>query len=102
MKFRNIESTGIERNNDANGSRTYTSIFLNEKDEQFMIDIRSESYKRQSYAKLFKWSQQQGWLIITTKNPHFHYNVDISFSNDFEQTVFDPIIKDLKEIAGFF
>lgn len=102
MKFKTIYNTGIEILGDSNGSRTYVEVFTNDKEEQYKIEIKSESYITQSYAKLYKWSTTDGWLQIVNKNPRRQFGVDISYKDNFSVNVFDPIIKDLKKLAESF
>lgn len=101
MSFKTITDTGIQ-NLHSNGGRSQTIIFKNDKDQQFKICILSESYKPQSYARLYKWTDTNGFSIITAKNPVSSYNIDISYQQQYRKNAFDPIIKDLQEIASHF
>lgn len=102
MKFKTIYNTGIQKLDDSNGSRTYVEVFTNDKEEQYKIEIKSESYISQSYAKLYKWSTTEGWLQIVNKNPKRQFGVDISYQDNFPANIFDYMIKDLKKLAESF
>lgn len=101
MNWKTIVNTGIQKGS-TNGSRTFEEIFVNEKNEKFRITIRSESYVPQSYARLSKWSEEKGWLVIHSKNPKRDYDIDISYHETFSVHSFDPIIYDLKKVAEIF
>jgi hypothetical protein len=103
MKFKTILNTGITNGN-SNGGRNYEEIFTDEKNDKFRIYIHSESYKSQSYARLFKWSDKDGWLTIQSKNPENDYNINISYreKGTYSENVFDIIVKDLKQLAENF
>ena len=45
---------------------------------------------------------KRGWSIIHGKNPKKDYDIDISYSSNFSQNSFEPIIKDLKKLAKQF
>lgn len=101
VKFKVINETAIQ-NCASNGGRKKEIIFTNDKNEKFRISILSESYKSQSHSFLYKWSETKGWNMIIDKNPLSEYNVDISYSDNYSQTSFDKIVRDLKKIAETF
>lgn len=102
MTFKEIKNTGIKRL-ERNGSRDMEIIWeIKETKEKFRLFIHSESYDFQSYAKLSKWNDKDGWNVITSVNPHTDYNCNIAYSNQYRYTAFDPIIKDMKKIAKSF
>jgi hypothetical protein len=69
---------------------------------RFKISIKSESYKEQSYATLYKWTDQNGFASIVSKNPKRDYDIDLSHRTGYMQTAFKPIIDDLKKLAKEF
>lgn len=101
MKLKKVLDTGIVKGN-SNGERKQELIFENEVNEKYRITIESESYEAQSYARLCKWTNHEGWQQITSKNPKRDYNIDIAYKTDYSQSTFDPIIRDLKKIMAHF
>lgn len=95
-----IEDSGIV-NVHSNGGRTRTIIFKIGV-QQFKISIKSESYDFQSYARLYKWTEQNGFSQVIQKNPKRDFNVDISYSDRYTQSAFDSIIIYLKKLAKDF
>lgn len=100
MKLKIIEDTGIYKVN-SNGIREQTLIFKLGL-IQYKISIRSDSIEEQSYAKLFKWTDKNGFSLIINKNPVKHYGLDISYKEKIEGTEFKKIIDDLVRIAKDF
>lgn len=86
----------------SNGGRFQDVILTNDKKEKFRIYILSESHESQSYARLYKWTDQKGWEIITSKNPKRDYGIDISYKSSYHVGAFDRIISDLTSIAKHF
>lgn len=96
-----INETPIQKAS-TNGGREKEIIYENIKKEKFKIHIISETYTSQSYAKLFKWSDTNGWLSIIWKNPKNDFNINISSSDTFNQNAFLPILIDLMKISENF
>jgi hypothetical protein len=86
----------------SNGGRFQDIIIVNEKKEKFRIYILSESHESQSYARLYKWTNEKGWEVITSKNPKRDYKIDISHQSGYPQSAFNRIISDLTAIAEHF
>lgn len=96
-----ISDTGIQILR-TNGGRAQTVIFINDKQEKFKISIKSETHDFQSYAKLYKWSDSEGWLHIVTKNPKDFYGIKIAHVYPVNPKIFAPIINDLKKLSKNF
>ena len=101
MKLKKVLDTGIKPGN-SNGERKQEIIFENDTNEKYRITIESESYVDQSYARLQKWTNERGWELITARNPKRDYNIDISYSSNYSQTTFEPIVRDFKKIITRF
>jgi len=101
MKLKKVLDTGIKRGH-SNGERTQEIIFENDKNEKYRVYIESESYVDQSYARLYKWTNDNGWGLITSKNPKRDYNIDISYQENYSALTFEPIVRDLKKIICRF
>jgi hypothetical protein len=105
MKFKTVLNTGIT-NGSSNGAKNYEEIFLDEtnKFNKFRIYIHNESYISQSYARLSKWSDKDGWITIHSKNPEKDYKINISYRDKgtYSEDIFLPIINDLKKLAENF
>ena len=100
--FKEIKDTGIFVSN-KNGGRDQEILFYSEMtQERFRIFVHSESYDFQSYGRLYKWSEKNGWNLIHQVNPKRDYNIDLSYRNDYSQSAYTPIIKELKSIAKHF
>jgi len=97
QKISTISRRGIHKGN-VNGSWNYEHIFKDSEGARFRISIHSETYAKQSYAKLCMWTSKEGWENIITKNPSRDYRIDISNKTIVDQSAFDPIIDDLFEI----
>jgi hypothetical protein len=100
VKIKILSETGIF-NVHSNGGRSKTVIFKLGS-YQFKIDILSESFASQSYARLYKWTEQSGFSLVTNKNPMRDYKIDVSYRDNYLQTTFDPIVRDLKKLAKNF
>lgn len=96
-----ILNEGI-KSSSSNGGRFQDIIIVNEKKEKFRIYILSESHESQSYARLYKWTNEKGWEVITSKNPKRDYKIDISHQSGYPQSAFNRIISDLTAIAEHF
>jgi hypothetical protein len=103
MRFSTIKDTGIKEMH-SNGGRNQEIIWkIKETNEKFRLIIHSESYKFQSYYRLYKWSNENNeWNIITSGNPSKDYSIDIAYHSQYSAYAFDPIIKDMKKIAKEF
>ena len=100
-KFIVIDETPIQ-DRSSNGGRFKEIIFKNDKDEKFKLAILSESYVSQSYARLYKWTTENGFEIIKSKNPMKDFKIDISYRAGYLQSSFDPIVKDMMKLAEHF
>lgn len=88
----------------SNGGWKREIIYLDGKGGKFRIFILSESYESQSYARLYKWTDKEGWENITSKNPKKEYGIDVSYRRP-EQVgadVFKPMITDLVKLSEAF
>ena len=96
-----IVDTGITAKH-SNGARAQEIIYEAENKEKFRIYIHSESYDFQSYARLYKWSNEKGWLQIHQVNPAKDYNINLSYRPIPTYNAFAPIIRDLNKIMKAF
>lgn len=101
MKLKKVLDTGIKPGH-SNGARIQEIIFENEANEKYRVTIESESINSQSFARLYKWTNDNGWGLITARNPKRDYNIDISYKNDYSQLAFEPIVRDFKKIITRF
>ena len=96
-----IDNTGAYEGNQ-NGGIDQTIIFtIGNDDNKFKIDIHSESYDFQSYARLFKWTDEKGFALITNHNPKKRYGLDLAYK-PIKQNCYTGIIEALVKIAGKF
>lgn len=91
-----ISNTGVVEGY-SNGKRTQEIIFKSEK-HLYKITICSESYEKQSYAKLYK-KDETGWTVIKAVNPKRDFGIDISYKKNYSQDVFEPIISDFYNLV---
>lgn len=97
--FNVIEDSG---NNSVYSNGAWERTLLFRKDNiQFKISIRCESYEFQSYARLYKWTEQKGFECVIGKQPQCDYHINCAYRNENEMPkgIYDPIVKDLMEIA---
>jgi len=90
MKLKTIIDTGIVAY-DRNGSRNQ-KIQIQVNDLLFKIDIHSESYEFQSYARLEILNDEKNWTVLTSNNPKKDFGIDISYQNSYNQNAFKSII----------
>lgn len=102
MKFKTIIDTGIKKKQ-INGARNQEIIWqVQETKEKFKVFIHSESYDNQSYARLYKWNDHDGWNLITSVNPNTDYPCGIAYQENYPPNIFIKIISDFKNIAKTF
>lgn len=94
-----IEDLGITEGH-SNGSRNQTVLF-SIAENNYKIIIHDESYDFQSYAKLYKWTDKEGFQLVINKNPKKHYNVAHSYE-DVGSFNYNEIIDNLYSIAKQF
>ena len=97
--FNVIEDSGNKAGY-SNGAWERTVLFRKD-NIRFKISIRCESHESQSYARLYKWTEQKGFECVIRKQPQRDYNIKCAHHNENEmyKGIFDPIVKDLMEIA---
>jgi len=91
-----IDNSGIKKVH-SNGGRIQ-NILLEHNENTFKIDINSESYEKQSYAKLYVLNSDKKWTLLKAINPLRDYNIDISYRENFSQDSFKSIIQDFKSL----
>ena len=91
-----IDDTGIVECH-SNGGRTQT-ILMKHNNLFWKLVIHSESYVAQSYIRLYSSSTLDSWNSIKSGNPKRDYDIDISYRNQYAQTVFSRIINDYKSL----
>lgn len=97
-----IKDTGIIKKH-SNGGRDQEIIWKTPYGEKFRVLIHCESYDFQSYARLYKWNETNNeWNIVSLSQPQRDYKIDISYSNSYPLTAFQPIINDFKKLAKEF
>ncbi len=107
MQLEEILNEGIKEGY-SNGARYQTVILKCKKlhfdnvFEKYKIDIKSESHESQSYARLLKWTDNNGWCLIVEKNPKRDYQIDISYKTPVLKSSFKVIIDDLKKLIEHF
>ena len=97
QKFEIIDDSGNVSKH-TNGAIGRSIIFRKDL-QKFKISIHSESYEFQSYARLYKWTDNSGFEIVISKNPKRDYNINCAYQRTVDKTVFDPIVKELRNIA---
>ena len=101
MILTEVRNEGIKKLH-SNGKRRQEIIIKNDKEEKFKIVIVSESYDFQSFARLSKWTDNDGWQVITSANPKKDYGIDIAYSSSYEPSAFKPIIEDFAQLIQEF
>lgn len=101
--LKTLKDSGIMSKH-SNGGRTQEVIWKTPYREKFRVLIHSESYDFQSYARLYKWNEQNNeWNIVTSANPKKDYDIDISYKNVPSYSLaFQPILNDFKKMAKEF
>lgn len=102
LTFKTLKDSRIQELH-SNGGRKQEIIWKTSEGKKFRVLINSESYEFQSYGKLYAWNDQGNeWNIISSINPVRDYQIDISYSSNYSDRAFDPIIKDFKKLAKEF
>ena len=101
MKKKEIENSGILEAQ-INGGYRQEILFTLDKKNKFKISIMSERHTSQSYAKLFKWTDKEGFALVISKNPKTQYNIDVAYKRNVNGAAFKSIIDDLARIAETF
>jgi len=90
--FTVLENSGIKELYQ-NGARKKDIILKsNQTKKKYKISINSESIEHQSYAKIYQWSEREGWNLILNKSPKNDFGIDIAYDIDYEKNIFDSII----------
>jgi len=95
-----IEDTGFlaDLQNECNYNQT---ILFGIGTQRFKINIHYDStYRFQSYARLEKWTENNGFSNIISKNPQRDYQIELALN--IHPEAFKDIIKDLNRIATAF
>lgn len=97
--MKEILNTGVVSAN-FNGHYKQEVIFENEKGSKFRIVINRTEHK----SVLYKWSDTEGWLYVLERHTKNHYGIDVAYksSDRVPQNVYEPVIKDMKELSTNF
>ena len=101
LQINPIDDTGIVSGY-RNGAKTQDILFrIGE--NRYKISIRSETHDFQSFARLFKWTQGNGFEPLIDKNPKRDFGIDISgYRTESDKNAFEPIISNLEQVAQKF
>ena len=103
-KVKVIEARTI-RKTSSNGGISAQELFTIG-DSRYRINIHTESVNRQSYAKLYKWTDKEGFELVISKDPsHYYGQCPTSYSQDWERKckpLYEEIFNDLVSLAEKF
>lgn len=99
MKLTEIHNSGVYEAH-FNGLWRQEVIFVNENKEKYRISINQTKEK----AVLSKWSDGEGWVFILEKGTETNYNIKTTYKDkeNITQTVYEPIIKDMRKLIQHF